>query len=68
MLDATLAQCWRQLKGRQSGPAHFAIIGYGKLGGKELGYASDLDIVFLYEVAESDAHAEAIVERHTPAS
>ena len=27
----------------------FAIIGYGKLGGKELGYGSDLDIVFVYE-------------------
>ena len=27
----------------------FAIIGYGKLGGKELGYASDLDLVFLYD-------------------
>jgi [glutamine synthetase] adenylyltransferase / [glutamine synthetase]-adenylyl-L-tyrosine phosphorylase len=27
----------------------FAVIAYGKLGGKELGYASDLDIVFLYD-------------------
>ena len=27
----------------------FAIIGYGKLGGKELGYGSDLDIVFVYD-------------------
>ncbi|MCX7693021.1 MAG: glutamine-synthetase adenylyltransferase, partial [Tepidimonas taiwanensis] len=26
-----------------------AIIGYGKLGGKELGYGSDLDIVFVYD-------------------
>ena len=25
------------------------MIGYGKLGGKEIGYASDLDIIFLYE-------------------
>ena len=30
-------------------PPRFAIIGYGKLGGKELGYASDLDVIFLYE-------------------
>ena len=35
-------------------PAHlatprFAVIAYGKLGGKELGYASDLDLVFLYD-------------------
>jgi glutamate-ammonia-ligase adenylyltransferase len=27
----------------------FCIVGYGKLGGKELGYGSDLDIVFLYD-------------------
>ena len=27
----------------------FAIVAYGKLGGKELGYASDLDIIFLYD-------------------
>jgi glutamate-ammonia-ligase adenylyltransferase len=27
----------------------FAVIAYGKLGGKELGYASDLDLVFLYD-------------------
>ncbi len=32
----------------------FAIIGYGKLGGIELGYGSDLDLVFLYD----DAHSE----------
>jgi glutamate-ammonia-ligase adenylyltransferase len=28
---------------------HFAVIAYGKLGGKELGYGSDLDVVFLYD-------------------
>lgn len=32
----------------------FAVIAYGKLGGKELGYASDLDLVFLYDQAESE--------------
>ena len=30
-------------------PAGFAILGYGKLGSKELGYASDLDLVFLLD-------------------
>lgn len=33
----------------------FAIIGYGKLGGKELGYVSDLDIIFLYDDTHLDA-------------
>jgi len=30
-------------------PEQFAIIGYGKFGGEELGFGSDLDIVFLYD-------------------
>ena len=30
----------------------FAVVGYGKLGSLELGYASDLDMIFLYEDAE----------------
>jgi [glutamine synthetase] adenylyltransferase / [glutamine synthetase]-adenylyl-L-tyrosine phosphorylase len=36
----------------------FAIIAYGKLGGKELGYASDLDLVFLYQAAENNYDAQ----------
>ena len=38
----------------------FAIISYGKLGGKELGYASDLDLVFLYRAVEGDFAAQEI--------
>jgi len=38
----------------------FAIISYGKLGGKELGYASDLDIIFLYQAEDSDYTAQEI--------
>lgn len=30
----------------------FAIIGYGKLGGLELSYSSDLDLVFLHKIKE----------------
>src|SRR5699024_8883123 len=36
-------------------PPRFAVIAYGKLGGKELGYASDLDLVFLYDDPDDDA-------------
>lgn len=37
-------------------PPPFAVIAYGKLGGKELGYASDLDLVFIYDKgSEQDA-------------
>jgi len=49
ILDATLRSCWRQLQGDDASPPRFAIAGYGKLGGKELGYVSDLDLVFLYD-------------------
>ncbi|MFN3476594.1 MAG: glutamate-ammonia-ligase adenylyltransferase, partial [Candidatus Methylomirabilales bacterium] len=35
--------------GRGFIPSRFAIIGLGKLGGGELGYGSDLDVVFVYE-------------------
>ena len=41
--------CWNRLKGRHREQAQLAVIAYGKLGGKELGYGSDLDIVFVYE-------------------
>lgn len=36
-------------------PPRFAVIAYGKLGGKELGYASDLDLVFLYDDPDDEA-------------
>ena len=38
----------------RGGVPGFAVVGYGKLGGKELGYGSDLDIVFLYDEARAD--------------
>jgi glutamate-ammonia-ligase adenylyltransferase len=55
VLDATLRAVWMQMQGRDAPPPRFAIVGYGKLGGKELGYASDLDLVFLYDDADEQA-------------
>ena len=40
---------------REPTPPRFAVIAYGKLGGKELGYASDLDLVFLFDDDREDA-------------
>jgi glutamate-ammonia-ligase adenylyltransferase len=48
-LDLTLGWAWRHLRQRHREAPRFAVIAYGKLGGKELGYGSDLDIVFLYD-------------------
>jgi glutamate-ammonia-ligase adenylyltransferase len=55
VLRTTARWCWARLKNRHRDEPSFAIIGYGKLGGKELGYGSDLDIVFVYE----DEHENA---------
>jgi [glutamine synthetase] adenylyltransferase / [glutamine synthetase]-adenylyl-L-tyrosine phosphorylase len=55
VLRTTARWCWARLKNRHRDEPAFAIIGYGKLGGKELGYGSDLDIVFVYE----DEHENA---------
>ena len=39
----------RQSEGSGNSPDHFAIIGLGKLGGEEINFGSDLDLVFVYE-------------------
>jgi [glutamine synthetase] adenylyltransferase / [glutamine synthetase]-adenylyl-L-tyrosine phosphorylase len=49
VLRITGRWCWSRLKNRHRDEPQYAIMGYGKLGGKELGYGSDLDIVFVYE-------------------
>jgi glutamate-ammonia-ligase adenylyltransferase len=58
LLRVTANWCWQRLKSRHRDEPQFAVIGYGKLGGKELGYGSDLDIVFVYE-DEDEAAPEA---------
>ena len=49
VLRITAEWCWGRLRNRHREQPQFAIIGYGKLGGKELGYGSDLDIVFVFD-------------------
>jgi len=49
ILRITTVWCWARLKSRHRELPQLAIIAYGKLGGKELGYGSDLDIVFVYD-------------------
>jgi len=49
MIELAIPICWRKIKIRHRDTPRFAVIGYGKLGGKELGYASDLDLVFIYD-------------------
>ena len=57
VVRTTLDLCWGKLKDRHPHPERppkFAVIAYGKLGGKELGYGSDLDLVFLHNDPEPD--------------
>ncbi|HEB98305.1 MAG TPA: bifunctional [glutamate--ammonia ligase]-adenylyl-L-tyrosine phosphorylase/[glutamate--ammonia-ligase] adenylyltransferase [Thiotrichales bacterium] len=61
VLERVLSIAWADLvrrhgeprcgRGRRARSVRFAIIGYGKLGGRELGYGSDLDLVFLHDSA-----------------
>ncbi len=48
-VERTLRWVWPRLKSRHRAEPRFAVIAYGKLGGKELGYGGDLDVVFVYD-------------------
>lgn len=57
IVEAVIHQAWLQVSAKYGQPRHlkdrdgkgFAVIGYGKVGGWELGYNSDLDIVFMHD-------------------
>ncbi|QTP56624.1 bifunctional [glutamate--ammonia ligase]-adenylyl-L-tyrosine phosphorylase/[glutamate--ammonia-ligase] adenylyltransferase [Billgrantia sulfidoxydans] len=66
LLEKVLAMAWRHLVRKHGYPLRrdgsragsdpeFLIVGYGKLGGIELGYGSDLDLVFIHD---ADSHGE----------
>lgn len=57
LIDTVVELAWQQMADKYGYPAGldahsskgFAVIAYGKLGGLELGYGSDLDLVFLHQ-------------------
>ncbi|EJK2114955.1 bifunctional [glutamate--ammonia ligase]-adenylyl-L-tyrosine phosphorylase/[glutamate--ammonia-ligase] adenylyltransferase [Vibrio navarrensis] len=57
IVEAVVHQAWQQVAEKYGEPTHlkerngkgFAVVGYGKVGGWELGYNSDLDVVFLHD-------------------
>ncbi|MCX8048815.1 MAG: bifunctional [glutamate--ammonia ligase]-adenylyl-L-tyrosine phosphorylase/[glutamate--ammonia-ligase] adenylyltransferase [Methylohalobius sp.] len=71
VLETALRLAWWQVAAKFGLPPgadaeavrDFAIIGYGKLGGIELGYGSDLDLVFVYR---GEAEAETVGSRSIP--
>ncbi|MBS0462101.1 MAG: bifunctional [glutamate--ammonia ligase]-adenylyl-L-tyrosine phosphorylase/[glutamate--ammonia-ligase] adenylyltransferase [Proteobacteria bacterium] len=57
VLDAALALARRALRRDADSDDGLAVIGYGSIGGQELGFMSDLDLVFLH--AAGDDHEQA---------
>lgn len=60
LLAETIFRAWPLVQPKGSATTDlpspkFAVIAYGKLGGKEIGYASDLDLVFIYDDTRDDA-------------
>ncbi len=49
VLELATRWCWERLKNRHREDHQLGILAYGKLGGIELGYGSDLDLVFVYD-------------------
>ncbi len=62
LLDCVVKYEWKILVEKHGYPpecddekTNFAVIGFGKLGGLELGYGSDLDMVFVYDCVDGNA-------------
>ena len=55
ILRLTTRWCWPRLRQHHRPEPRFAAIAYGKLGGLELGYGSDLDLVFVFDDEHEDA-------------
>ena len=71
MLNALLHLATQSLASQNSDPAfarrvleRVAVIGLGKLGGAELGYASDWDVVFVYIESRHKEDTERIEEQY----
>jgi len=68
IIERVLALAWQQLtpqlgtpmctEERARRPVRLCVIGYGKLGGMELGYGSDLDLVFLHDSSGAQQETE----------
>ena len=62
VIGEVIQQAWHQLTARFGQPKStlgtnhkgFGVVGYGKMGGIELGYGSDLDLVFVHDCPPND--------------
>jgi glutamate-ammonia-ligase adenylyltransferase len=60
LIQATLTEVWARSEGEKKVPSnlgeldnHFCILAYGKLGGRELNYSSDIDLLGIFDVPHS---------------
>ncbi|EAS63211.1 bifunctional [glutamate--ammonia ligase]-adenylyl-L-tyrosine phosphorylase/[glutamate--ammonia-ligase] adenylyltransferase [Photobacterium angustum] len=61
IIAAVVNQAWLQIAQKYGEPSHlverqgkgFGVVGYGKVGGWELGYGSDLDLVFMHDCPDN---------------
>ncbi len=71
IIESVVQQAWQMMVQRYGRPSHltsdaergFAVLGYGKLGGWELGYSSDLDLVFLHDCPDdAETDGERVID------
>ncbi len=55
VIEIVMRLAWGSIARKPEGDPRFAVIAYGKLGGKELEYASDLDLIYLYDDDRPDS-------------
>ncbi len=65
LTDAALAAAVRVATVEAPAGLRFAVIGLGRLGGRELGYPSDADVLFVYEAVDGLPDPEAAAAAHT---
>lgn len=69
IVDEVVNMAWQQMVHRYGQPKStvgsmdkkFAVIGYGKLGGIELGYGSDLDLVFVHNCKDEETDGQKCI-------
>ena len=55
VLQIAIVWAWARFKQAHRAMPRLAVIAYGKLGGKELGYGGDLDVVFVFDDDDENA-------------
>ena len=55
VLQIAITWAWARFKQAHREQPRLAVIAYGKLGGKELGYGGDLDVVFVFDDEDENA-------------